>query len=336
MAEQSSLTVAGSDVLTEARAVSGCALVRSTTAGAFHSEPITLTRRSTSVQALASIATSCVRQIALNQRGVLSGSSEAVHQMRVGLRRLRAALSIFKSVFRVGQFDDLKRELVWLTKQLAAARDYDVLIASTRNLEDFTRSAFGGLTELSDELARRHREAFAVAAQGVASARFERLIVSAALGSIVRADEDGAEERAVHDLARKALECRTRRVLRRLGRFSRLGERERHEFRIQVKKLRYATEFFASLYSSSHRAQKRFCRELEALQDALGQMNDIIVHRRIALDVADDSTKEASAGRRIAFAMGALTGREQSMLRELLAGVPKLHARLAAAPHFWR
>ena len=336
MTEQCSLTVAGSDVLTEAPPGSGRALVRSSIVGVFYADPVALVRTNTSAQALASIATSCLRQIALNQKAVLSGSHEAVHQMRVGLRRLRAALSIFKNVFRAGELDGLKRELVWLTEQLAAARDYDVFIASARKLEDIADSVFGDQPEVSDEFARRQRDAFAVATRGVASARFEQLIVSVVSGLILRADEEGAGRRAARGLARKTLERRTRHVLRRLGRFSRLTARERHELRIHVKKLRYGTEFFGSLFSSSHRGHKRFCRELKALQETLGQMNDIIVHRRIAVDVAADCTKEPGASRRIAFAMGAFTGRGQSKLHELLAAVPKLHARLASAPRFWR
>src|SRR6478752_7139428 len=111
MVEQSSLTVAP-DVRIERCSGAGDGLVRAQAVRVFRAEPIALGRKTTSAQALVVIANGCLRQIALNQRGVCAGSGEAVHQMRVGLRRLRAAFSIFKSILRRGEFEDLKRELV--------------------------------------------------------------------------------------------------------------------------------------------------------------------------------------------------------------------------------
>jgi len=58
-------------------------------------EPIALHRRATVAQAFAVIGFSCLRQLTLNQPGVRAGNEEAIHQMRVGLRRLRTALSLF-------------------------------------------------------------------------------------------------------------------------------------------------------------------------------------------------------------------------------------------------
>jgi inorganic triphosphatase YgiF len=44
---------------------------------------------------------------------------EGIHQMRVGLRRLRAALAFFKEVLRGGESDGIKSQVKWLTEQLA-------------------------------------------------------------------------------------------------------------------------------------------------------------------------------------------------------------------------
>jgi len=48
--------------------------------------------------------------------------------MRVGLRRLRAALSLFKELVRDGEIKSIKAELKWLTDRLGSARELDVLI----------------------------------------------------------------------------------------------------------------------------------------------------------------------------------------------------------------
>jgi triphosphatase len=48
--------------------------------------------------------------------------------MRVGLRRLRAAISVFKELLPGAETEKIKTELRWLTDQLGPARDFDVLI----------------------------------------------------------------------------------------------------------------------------------------------------------------------------------------------------------------
>ena len=52
-------------------------------------------------EAFRPIALTCVRQIAANEPAVSAGKAEALHQMRIGLRRLRAAIRS-GSVFRPG------------------------------------------------------------------------------------------------------------------------------------------------------------------------------------------------------------------------------------------
>jgi len=332
MSGQSSLTVT-SDAPLEPSGGARQVLARTTVVAPFHAELIALDQRTTAAQALVVIATSCLRQVALNERGLRSGSGEALHQMRVGLRRLRAALSVFRKVTRLGEFDDLKRELVWLTERLAAARDYQVLLTSKRDSKVSSAQVFAGGDELTCELHRRQQEAFAVARSAVVSARFHRLVWGTAAALISRADDEGTGDRPVKPLARRILTRRTRRVLRGLDEFSRLETRERHELRIRIKKLRYAAEFFAMLFPNAKRQRTRFGEALEALQDTLGRLNDIGVQQRIAAELVEDGS---GAKRRAIFVLGALIGEQQAEVRALLKSVPKLRARLAKAPRYWR
>ena len=53
----------------------------------------------------------------------------------------------------------------------------------------------------------------------------------------------------------------------------------RHELRIELKKLRYATDFFAPLIPA--KALARYRKRLAALQEILGQLNDITVGREL-------------------------------------------------------
>ena len=55
---------------------------------------------------------------------------EGIHQTRVGLRRLRSALSLFKKQIPPGQRSALNTEAKWLFGELGPVRDLDVFIGS--------------------------------------------------------------------------------------------------------------------------------------------------------------------------------------------------------------
>jgi CHAD domain-containing protein len=55
--------------------------------------------------------------------------------------------------------------------------------------------------------------------------------------------------------------------------------RQRHALRIRIKRLRHACEFFAPCFPEGR--ARAFVRELSALQDMLGELNDLAVARRL-------------------------------------------------------
>ena len=71
-----------------------------------------------------------MRQFRANEDLILrTQDADAWHQARVGLRRLRSALSIFRSVVTDKCLEHLRGELRWLAGTLGQARDIDVLIS---------------------------------------------------------------------------------------------------------------------------------------------------------------------------------------------------------------
>ncbi len=98
---------------------------------------------------------------------------------------------------------------------------------------------------------------------------------------------------------------------------------ERHQVRIDAKRLRYGVEGLASVFKA--RRVKRYVRGLTALQDALGRANDAATAQRLVAEL-DPSAPFA------AFAQGWFAAREQGdvgLLQELVA-------RLAQSKPFWR
>jgi triphosphatase len=78
--------------------------------------------------AFQTVAWSCLDHAASNERAVCAVDPEGIHQMRVGLRRLRAAISVFKHLLCGPETEAIKTELRWLTEQSGPARDFGVLI----------------------------------------------------------------------------------------------------------------------------------------------------------------------------------------------------------------
>jgi inorganic triphosphatase YgiF len=74
------------------------------------------------------IGRACLRQIVGNGPALLKGDPEGVHQMRVGLRRLRAALSLFADMLPDPQTTAIKTGLQWLQGELGPAREFEVLM----------------------------------------------------------------------------------------------------------------------------------------------------------------------------------------------------------------
>ena len=76
----------------------------------------------------------------------------------------------------------------------------------------------------------------------------------------------------VADFAAGVLEERYGRVMTKGRSLGRLDSRELHRLRIAIKKFRYASDFFATLYDDN--AARAALKRLSRLQDILGAMND--------------------------------------------------------------
>ncbi len=91
--------------------------------------------------------------------------------------------------------------------------------------------------------------------------------------------------------------------------------------------------FFASLFDRrrAHKRLRRFERQLESLQDCLGALNDIAVHERLAGKVVGRNGRR----RQRAFAIGLVSGREQSRVAPLRAAAERAADRFGAVRPFW-
>jgi inorganic triphosphatase YgiF len=288
------------------------------------------------------VGLACLRQIVNNDAALNKGDPEAVHQMRVGLRRLRAAMSLFAALLRDSQTASIKKELKWLAGELGPARELEVLVSRVVAPVKRQRRRWRGMPSLSQEIAERRDAALARAQTAVQSPRFRSLTLEVAAwleaGLWTKPQDDLIRDRGdlpIEEFAFEQLARRWRKVRKKGSVLAKLDARSRHKLRIQTKKLRYAAEFFASLFTTKRgmKRRKQFLAALERLQDGLGDLNDIAVHeKRIA---AMGVRRRRSNPSRV-FAAGLLTGREDARKDTAMNAAMAAYADLAKVKRFWR
>jgi inorganic triphosphatase YgiF len=242
-------------------------------------------------EAFRAVARACLRQIVGNAEQLRGRTSpEVVHQLRVGIRRLRSMITTFKKVVTDARTALLKDELEWLAGELDAARNLDVLLGDHLRAKLAPRLGPEPRRGLAAQLRAARRIAYARGATAVESERFRQLLVNLLVwieaGPWTQASErQAARERPVAKFARKALEKRRGKVIKEAKKFSTLSVQERHRLRIDSKKLRYAADVFTGLFGRPKRAG-RFTDHLKAVQDCLGDLNDLVVGDALAREVA--------------------------------------------------
>jgi triphosphatase len=293
------------------------------------------------------IGLACLKQMIGNEPALLAGDPEGVHQMRVGLRRLRAATSLFADILQDPQTAVLKDELKWLTGELGPARELEVLVTQVVAPVRQRHSRLEGISGLSRDLAQQRAEALARAQDAVRSPRFRALTLDIAAwleaGQWTTPQDDLVRDRGGVAIETSAVEQLTRRFrkIRKQGKkLARLDARSRHKLRIQAKKVRYASEFFADLFpgKKASRRRKKFLSALELVQDCLGDLNDSTVHEDRITAIADrhgQGRRRRGSSKR-AFAAGLLTGREDARLDTVVASASDAHAALVKIKPFWR
>ena len=252
--------------------------------------------------AFAALFSEALAQAGINAAAMpRSPDAEYLHQLRVGLRRLRAALRAFAPVVEGAK--PLGKALRRLVPALGEARDRDVFV---QTLEDAGAPA-PLLRAARRERARARRAALAL----VTSARFRRFFFDA-----LRWLESGPSATAVRfsRLAPQRLERLHAKVL---ADPAPATAKRRHKLRIRIKRLRYACEFFAPCFAAG--AVKPYLARLTRLQDLLGELNDIAVARRLLgeLDAASP-------------------GRLESREKHLAGSLESALARFRSAPPCWR
>ena len=242
---------------------------------------------------------------------------ESVHQMRVGLRRLRSALGLFGKVAPCPAA--LQQELVWLAGELGAARDWEVFAGDTLGQVAAAfpdQAQWAPLRQAAFNVARKNRQE---AAAAVGSVRYTRLLLS--LGGWLQgarwreAPAPPDQEALAAPLAPFAMQvlARRHRTLKKRAKQLRGGTPQaRHRMRIAAKNVRYAAGFFQSLCRAER--LRPYVAALTGLQAALGGLNDASVADRLLRQLAQMHPELA---RSTGFVQGYLSVHGEREVRKL-------------------
>ena len=312
-------------------------------------------------QALATVTLECLEQITRNAAvlaevdtaGVCkAGNAEHIHQLRVGIRRLRSAWSFFNGITPLPALE-LRTSIKTYFSLLGGTRDDDVL---NETILPVLRSAGQPLLVIAQENAPvvwQDPVATSVDFQAWLLEMLESVLspvpqkVIATQPPVQPSHEtafDATDEALTGPIdahiipmqpnkppreltLKQSLVLKLRkwhkRVLRDGLKFDELDIEARHELRKQAKKLRYALQFSETLLPAAK--LKTYRKQLSAVQDILGEMNDLAVARERFVALRDT---QPSAW----FACGWITSRLDALVSEATTAFRQLEK----TEKFWR
>jgi triphosphatase len=291
--------------------------------------PIQLDPSIASGEAFRVIVPNCLRQIIANEPGVCAGDAEALHQMRIGLRRLRAAITAFARVSGDSKQNRIKTELKAATNKLGPARDLDVFAADVFKHLSETGAGEKEFAEASRDFTLKREKTYAALADFVRSKRFRRTLLNVAewveTGPWTRTRADA--ERPIKKHAADVL-AKFRKQIRKKGRdLHELDARARHKLRIRAKKLRYMIEFFGDVFPGHKNVKRRktALTSLKTLQDTLGSLNDIAARKALV-----------SNGDGLTIHVAAMVDAGEAKADKLLERARLAHAHFSKVKAFWK
>jgi CHAD domain-containing protein len=205
--------------------------------------------------------------------------SEALHDLRVAVRRSRSVQRELKRVFPAVELAHFRAEFRWLQGVTGPARDLDVYVTGFDELRSLVPEAMrGDLDPLLDVLRRHREQARDEMAGALHTERFTTVMSDWAtllelLPSMPVADRPDAK-RPIGELAGERIAKVYKRMVKMGGAIGPESAPEAfHELRKKGKELRYLLELFAApLYPA--KVVKPMIKSLKALQDVLGRHQD--------------------------------------------------------------
>lgn len=299
---------------------------------------ISLTKRQSIDEAMVHILRPSLDQLLANRNAAVTGRDiEGVHQARVAIRRILSALTVFRKYVAGPEAQHIKAEMRWLINGLGEARDLDVFIdeviaavitdrPNDKDLKAVLRTA----KKMRTAAYRRVRKAFS-------SRRYTAAMLELSLWIEKRAWRNTVTQQKldspIKNVAPKLLAKRHRKVLAVGENFENLSPESRHDGRIALKKVRYASEFFAGLYPANR--TRTYVASLRQLQTALGRSNDVTMAETLANSIVQQARRGSKDTDTLRMGAGKLLGWHTRAAAQADTDLEALWTTFAKSRPFW-
>ena len=269
---------------------------------------------------LQAVVNNCLVQILPNASAIAEGSPDGnlVHQLRVGIRRLRTALKHFKFAQ-----DYIDPNWLMVLKQtfslLGEYRDKEILQIKTQPLLESVGAPHVEWSTAVDIMP----------IDAVRANDFQILLLELIGFTHLPVPADSPKAKVT---VAKKLEKLFTAIAAASDKFASLDTDSQHGVRKDLKSLRYVSEFAAPLFASQTNGKKgkkatklnAFLQYLEPAQDVLGEYNDNVVGHANYLEKAKTDPNAL-------FAVGWFSGREQASSEQCAVSLKTVKN----APKFW-
>jgi CHAD domain-containing protein len=249
----------------------------------------------------------------------LGTDPEALHKMRVAVRRLRAFLRAARPILDREWTGELRAELKWLGGSLGAVRDRDVQLIHIRaQAETLPSSDTAALGLIVEGIEREREAARAEMLEALSSPRYLELLGRIELAA--EAPHWNGVRRSARKLAGREFR-KFERTIKALG--PEPSDAELHGVRIRGKRARYAGELAEA---SVGKKARRFVARAKNVQDVLGEHQDAVV--------ADEHLRElvhSQSNPQLALVAGRLIEQQRERMLRARAEAPKALSRLRRA-----
>lgn len=232
--------------------------------------------------ALQAMIGACLLHVQANVPGAVIGKDEEfLHQVRVGLRRLRVVLAMAESWRADDELAALHEAVARMCVEFGRLREWDVFISETLEPICARFPEHAGTVKLRQAAEKRRAGYRRAVVRKLQSTDYPQLLLR--FGAWLNGDYWRNAATALTDFAVFNLDKRSKQVAKRARHLNDSGQL--HLLRIACKKLRYSAEMFGSLFDKAK--VKAYTRTLSELQDIMGLLNDFAVAQRLLEGMAE-------------------------------------------------